>query len=373
MRILQVIETSGPGGAETVFATLSEALQGRGHEIHCAAPDGTWLPDALRARGLARVSFETSGSVDLRLVQQLKTLIQRHSIDVVHAHLFEGALYAALAARLAGVPCVTTLHGQVDVMSTRPSMRVKRWLFSALTHRVVLVSHVLQRELAPMLGVPARRLHVVHNGVPIPPSPMQALPDGARIVAIGNVRRPKNYPLLLRAFAEVRRTHPQATLEIAGQASGDALDAELAAVVTELALHRSVTLHGFVADPAPLLKGARCFVSSSTKEGFSLATIEAMLSGVPVVATRSGGPEEILTDDVTGLLVPVSDVDALASGIRRILDDSVLAHRLAVAAASDARQRFSVDAMVSAYESIYRDVLGASRRGDSRSSETTAS
>ena len=224
-----------------------------------------------------------------------------------------------------------------------------------------------------MLGLPARRLHVVHNGVPIPPRPMQALAEGARIVAIGNVRRPKNYPLLLRAFAEVRRTHPHATLEIAGQASGDALDAELTAVMTDLALERSVTLHGFVANPAPLLQGARCFVSSSTKEGFSLATIEAMLSGVPVVATRSGGPEEILTDNVTGLLVPVSDVEALATGMRRLLDDRALAHRLADAAATDARQRFSIDAMVGAYEEIYRAMLGASRRGDSRSSETTAS
>jgi glycosyltransferase involved in cell wall biosynthesis len=118
-----------------------------------------------------------------------------------------------------------------------------------------------------------------------------------------------------------------------------------------------VTFHGFVADPTPLLTQADAFVLASSQEGFSLATIEAMQAGVPVVATRSGGPEEILRHGETGLLVPVNDAAALADAIGLVLHDPALAERLTAAAREDAVRRFSLDAMVSAYEQLYRQLL----------------
>jgi glycosyltransferase involved in cell wall biosynthesis len=84
-----------------------------------------------------------------------------------------------------------------------------------------------------------------------------------------------------------------------------------------------------------------------------------MRAGVFVVATRSGGPEEILRDGETGLLVPPGDPDALANAIRRVLDDPRLAARLASAAGDDAAGRFSLDAMLDGYERLYAEVLGA--------------
>ena len=97
---------------------------------------------------------------------------------------------------------------------------------------------------------------------------------------------------------------------------------------------------------------------SSSQEGFSLATIEAMLAGVPVVATRSGGPEEILEHEVTGLLVPARNAQELASGIVRVLlDEPELAKQMVENVVEVARTRFSESAMVNAYEALYRTLV----------------
>jgi glycosyltransferase involved in cell wall biosynthesis len=319
--------------------------------------DGSWLPATLNERGLPTELMRLSGAFDLTLLRCLRKAIRRERIEVVHAHLFDGAVYAAIAARMEGIPCVVTLHGQVDIKRTGWRLRIKRYLLNANARHITTVSDVLRHELAPALGVPTSRLVVVPNGIPLQPSHL--LPsrtrDGRtqRIVAIGNIRRPKNYPLLLEATAIVRRTHRAATLHIAGQEDKEGLMEQLRARADKADLANHVHFHGFVDDPQPLLSSADVFVLASTKEGFSLATIEAMLAGIPVVATRSGGPEEIVRDGETGLLVPVNDAEALAAAITSVLDDRARADSLAEAAIHDAHGRFSMPVMIERYEALY--------------------
>ncbi len=364
LRILQVIETGGPGGAETVFARLSSGLRDRGHDVHCLAGDGDWLPDELRRRSLpVEVLPRTSRSLDVPLLQRLRTAIRTTRAEVVHAHLFEGALYAALAARLEGVPCVATLHGQVDVGRAGLKGRVKQWLFARTVHRVVAVSEALRRDLQAGLQLPERAFVVVPNGVPVAHDEQAAVAVTRehsarhRIIAIGNIRKPKDYPTLLNAMAHVRTQVPDVQLDIVGQPDREGLYEALQAQVATLDLGAHVTFRGFVPDPAALLRDADVFVLSSSQEGFSLATIEAMLAGVPVVATRSGGPQEILEHEVTGLLVPVRDPEALGAALVRLLrGDPALAARLATAAGTTARVKYSEAGMVDAYLALYREL-----------------
>ena len=361
LRVLQVIETGGPGGAETVFADLSAGLRERGHTVQCLVAPGSWLPDTLRERGLSVEPLVSGGAFDVALLRSLIALIRRERIELVHAHLFEGALYAAMAAQLARIPSVATLHGQVDVARGGWRSAIKRRIFGASIGAVVTVSDALRRDLAPVLPLPAHRLLVVPNGVAMRPwssvSPRTAAQRTARLIAVGNIRAPKNYPLLLEAVALLRQSVPTVHLDVLGEPDPGGLFAALQAQVEALGLHGAVTFHGFVADPTPLLMQADAFVLASSQEGFSLATIEAMQAGVPVVATRSGGPEEILRHGETGLLVPVNDAVALADAIGQVLRDTALAERLTAAARDDAVRRFSLDSMVSAYEQLYRRLL----------------
>lgn len=363
MRVLQVIETGGPGGAETVFARLSSGLRDGGHDVQCVVADGDWLPAELRRRGLpVVVTPRSSRSLDLELLRLLRAEMRRSQAQLVHAHLFEGALYAAIAARLEGIPCVATLHGQVDVGRGGLKGRVKSWLFRRLVSRVVAVSEALRRDLQAGLQLPERVFRVIPNGVPVVDEDVLVRDKSAdrprRVIAIGNIRRPKDYPTLLDAMAKVRDAVPSVQLEILGQPDREGLYEALQAQVERLGLGNVVTFRGFVADPSVLLRAADVFVLSSSQEGFSLATIEAMLAGVPVVATRSGGPQEILEDDVTGLLVPVRDPEALAAALVRVLRDAPpFAERMAQAARERARVTYSESGMVSAYVTLYDELV----------------
>jgi glycosyltransferase involved in cell wall biosynthesis len=114
---------------------------------------------------------------------------------------------------------------------------------------------------------------------------------------------------------------------------------------------------GFVDQPAALIAASDVLVLASTKEGFSLVTIEAMALGTPVVATRSGGPEEILVDGETGFLVPAGRAEALADGIVRAMSVPAHTSKIVAQAHDDARRRFSLETMVDAYEARYRRVI----------------
>lgn len=376
LRVLQVIETGGPGGAETVFASLSSALASRGHAVLCATGQGSWLPDEMLRRGLPTERLHFRGAFDRALYAQLRALIKSHRADVVHAHLFDGSVYAALAARQEGVPCVVTLHGQVDVQHAGWRMALKRWLLTQTATRVVTVSEALRHDMTRSFGAAAMRFAVVHNGVVAPadhgvhghasrPDLPRWVQSGeatvVRLVAIGNIRQPKGYPQLLKAVHLLGPLLSQRGLEVhldvAGEPDREGLYQALQEQVRDLGLSAQVTFHGFVRDPGPLLAGADMFVLASTKEGFSLATIEAMLRGVPVVATRSGGPEEILTDRTTGVLVNAGDARALAEGIVWMIDHPDATQHMRAHAMADAVRRFSLDAMVDGYLALYNTVL----------------
>jgi len=360
MRVLQLIETSGPGGAETVLVRLASGLVRRGHAVHCVAADGAWLQSELARRELSMSLLPRGGKAfDGTMLSFLRAQIRAHRADVVHAHLFDGALYAGLAARLEHVPCIATLHGQVDVPRRGWKAAVKRALFGRVVSRVVAVSETLRAQLDGQLALPPERFVVVPNGVPVPTwGPRTRMQRSElRVIAVGNIRKPKDYPMLLTALARLREQLPGVRLDIVGQRDRDGLYEALQEQVIALGLAEAVTFHGFVSDPAALLAAADCFVLASSEEGFSLATIEAMLAGVPVVATRSGGPQEILRDGETGVLVPVRDPVALADGLARVLGgrrDEI--ERMVAAARSDAERRYSEEVMVERYEALYREL-----------------
>jgi glycosyltransferase involved in cell wall biosynthesis len=124
-----------------------------------------------------------------------------------------------------------------------------------------------------------------------------------------------------------------------------------------LDLGDTVRFLGFREDVAGVLEDLDIYVSSSTAEGFSLTTVEAMASGVPVVATRSGGPEEIVEDGVTGVLVPTHSPEKLAEAIHELAQDPARRRRMADAARTAAGKRFAIATMLRKYEALYESCL----------------
>ena len=190
------------------------------------------------------------------------------------------------------------------------------------------VSTGVKDDLAAATGLPPSRMQVLYNPVVTPELAALAaqepdhpwMRDGGDpvILAVGRLTRQKNYPLLLEAFAQVRKVRP-ARLLILGEGE---LRADLEAQVARLGLGDAVSLPGFRANPFAFMSRAALFVMSSDWEGLPTVLIEAMACGAPVVATRcDSGPGEILEEGRYGRLTPMGDAPALAQAMIATLDD----------------------------------------------------
>lgn len=356
-RLLHLIDTGGPGGAETMFLRLAAGLETRGWDAIPVVSREGWLAAQLRDHGLEPVILPPGTGGRLAYLGRILRLARGERVSAILAHLLGAGFYASLAGRLAGLPVVTVLHGQKDIEGSR-LLRLRGRVLALPRGRTVFVSGALRGALQPVLGLSDGRCAVIHNGVDIarfgqPASgrlraALGLAPGQLLIGAVGNLRPPKAYDVLLEAAAEVARRHPGAYFVVAGEGRPPLLD-ELEALRDRLGLQDRFRFLGLVEDIPGLLAELDLFVLSSSREGFSIACVEAMAAGRPVVATRSGGPEEIVEDGVSGRLVGPGNAEALAGAILELVADPELRSRLARAGRRRAEQRFSFDGVLTAY------------------------
>lgn len=276
---------------------------------------------------------------------------------VLHVQCFgPNGLWAWALARLTRTPLVVSSHGETfmdDHGVFERSRLVRRGLARALRDAVVVTgcSRAVLDDLAARFGL--RGGEVVPNGVALDDAADPAdVPHGGPVVlALGRAERTKGFDLLLRAFARAD-TPPGSTLVIGGE--GTELSS-LRALADALGLGRRVRFPGRLARPevAGWLRAADVFVVPSRIEAFGIVVLEAWRSGTALVATTHGGPAEIVTDGVDGLLVDPLDVDVLADALSRLLHDRELAGRLGEAGRRSV-ERYTWARTTSAYEEIYR-------------------
>lgn len=362
--ILHVIDTTGPGGAETVFVELASAVAKAGHRSIALIRGPGWVQDSLQKNDIQTFVLDCKGSFNVRFLWQLIQLIRREKVDVVQSHLLGSNVYCALAGCATRVPVVASFHGGVDVANNERFLGAKFGVINLLSRAVVAVSDALAKDLVTRAGLSARKIKVIYNGIDTPRFALPksdalrkrlGLADDALLVgALGNIRPAKAYDVLLDAFAIVAQQAPAVHLVIGGQGKGRLYDS-LIAKRQQLGLESRVHFLGFVDDPAHYLSGLDVFVLSSRSEGFSIATVQAMAASLPVVATRSGGPEEILKDGQTGRLVANENPAALAEGLLAVVADMPKALAIARIGQEDAVKRFDISAMLAAYDALYQE------------------
>ena len=172
------------------------------------------------------------------------------------------------------------------------------------------------------------------------------------VVAAGRLADAKNYPLLIDAFAELRRSRPT-TLFVLGSGGREAA---IRSQIAARGLDEVVILCGFQPNPWKFIARADVFALTSRYEGFGNVLVEAMACGIPVVATTSPGTREIVVDGVNGLLVDDHTPEAVAAALERVLGDDALRQRLAAGARSRARQ-FALPALAAAYDRAFEEVF----------------
>lgn len=256
------------------------------------------------------------------LLRAMPAVRRSFPFDLIHAHTANPDGYAAMhLAQQDGIPYVLTEHtGPFSTLTASPVRRRQTLAAVAGARRVWCVSHSLRQEVRGYFAPPGQRhIHFLPNGVDTSrfTLPVDWRPNGdkPRLLFVGFLEEYKNPLVLLDAFAQVRTRIPGAVLHVAGDGS---LKEAMLRRIGELGLSEAVKMHGYCgrAEVARLMR-EECdlFVLPSKSETFGVVLIEALASGKPVVATRCGGPESIVTDRAVGTLCPPNDAGALADAL----------------------------------------------------------
>ncbi|WP_051326507.1 glycosyltransferase [Aliagarivorans taiwanensis] len=362
--IMHLIDTTGPGGAEDVFITLADQLRHHQLDSLVVIRGEGYVADTLRARGLEPVIIPAKGSFNVKLVWRLARLVLKHRVSLIQSHLLGSNVYAAITGLVTGTPVVATYHGMVDVAPDERFRRLKRTMMKWGIKRYVAVSDSLSQRIQQLGLLDAIRTRVIYNGIDvaayaIEPSnalreQLQIPVDSLLIGALGNIRQPKRYDVLLDALAKCHGERP-VVLAIAGDPKAKLIDA-LKQQAKDLGLEQ-VHFLGFVSDTPAYLAGLDLFVLCSDSEGFSISTIEALACGLPMVLTRCGGPEEIIGDsrELAHFASP-ADSDDLAAKLTQAMQAIDKGETRSAAARAWVTQRFSMEAMLAGYLSVYREL-----------------
>jgi glycosyltransferase involved in cell wall biosynthesis len=363
VKVLHLHKLTGVSGSEGHLLALLPALRERGVDarflgLDVSGSDAPRFYAALDGLGVPYRRVRCGVDVSPRMARAVFRAVRAERPDLVHTHLVHADVYGAIAARLLGMPTVSTRHND-DRYLLGPFRYVDR-AFARPARRLIAISDAVRRFLERAGHDPAKLMTIRYGLDELPSAPSDPPPAAAGItadaplaLAVGRLIAQKDHATLVRAFARVRTALPQARLAILG--SGP-LEAETRALVRELGVEDAVVLPGRT-DIRDWLERANVFVHTSRWEGFGIVLLEAMLAGLPVVATRVSAVPEVVADGETGVLVEAGDVDGVALALEQLLTDRERAAALGEAGRQRARAEFSVGRMAERTHAVYDDVL----------------
>jgi glycosyltransferase involved in cell wall biosynthesis len=358
------MKVTGVAGAEQHLLRLLPALRARGIDarflgMDVEGTDAARLYEGFERAGVPVDHVRCTHDLNPLMAHDVLQRVRERRPSLLHTHLVHADVYGAIAARLARVPFVSTRHND-DRYQLGPFRYVDR-AFSAGASKLIAISDAVRRFLVEA-GLPDAKFETIHYGLDeLPPlrselSPGQAgVPDDALLVlAIGRFIEQKDHETLLRAFAQVRRGSPRAMLAILGDGP---LTQRTRTLSDELGLSGAVVFPGRL-EPRDWLERADVFVHTSRWEGFGIVLLEAMLAGLPIVATRVSAVPEIVADGETGILVDPGDATVLAAALDELLADRGRARTLGAAGLARAHECFSVARMTDATAGVYARAVG---------------
>ena len=364
--IAHVIHRLDVGGLENGLVNLINHIPENRYRHAILCMKGyTDFRQRIRRGDVEIIDLEKREGHDLMLYRRIYRHLNELKPDIVHTRNL-AALEAVVPAMLTGVKWrIHSEHGRDfnDISgNNRKHLLLRRTLMPLVSHSIAL-SRDLEDYMHRRIGVPRRKITQIYNGVDTEKfhpgeemSPALPFSDPNLVVfgTAGRMQPVKDQTTLARAFARMLETAPQFRSRARLMMAGDGpLKDEALAFLEQAGCSDLAWLPGERNDMADIMRRMDVFVLPSLSEGISNTILEAMATGIPVIATRVGGNEELVDENETGLLVPPADTEAMAAAMIRYLENPRMIERHGNAARRKAEQVFSMDAMVRAYLRVY--------------------
>lgn len=373
LRILHLSAPTALAGAERVMLNFLRHYDTSAFAVRVASYlnyqrlDNSFTA-ALKEQGIAHDKIPIGNTSLVWQISQIVGIIKRNATDILHTHGYRSDFTGLIAARIAGIPAVSTVHGWTPVSFKLHGYQMLDRFCLKRFDRIICVSSRLHEEFG-CLGVSGERLVYLPNAVSLPdqiPGRREAarkqlgvLPTEKIAVAVGRLSPEKGLDILLAAYARQFGADRGVRLILVGDGPQRV---ELESIAGRLAIAERVVFAGFTADVASYYAAADLFVMPSHTEGFPMSLLEAMAWGLPVVASAVGGIPDIVQDGMHGCLVPPGEEGQLAGAMGNLLNNRELADRLGRMARKTVAERFAAEQWARTLEKVYAGVCAKRMR-----------
>ena len=370
-KIVHMMHRFDVGGMENGVVKVVNGLDEEfDHHILCLSGYNESFCERIQNPAVSVVSLDKSDGIDLAFYKKLYRYLRSVQPQLVHTrNLATIDLFPLL--RLAGVKKhIHSEHGwdQLEPNGSNRKYNMIRRASALCVHRFIAVSQDIHRWLTGPVGIPSSMVVRQYNGVatekfqPRSDSAVSPLNKQSReplvIGTVGRLEVVKDQATLMRGFALLRQSDSQDFPKTRLLIVGDGSQREaLVRLAHELKIDQDTTFAGSLDAVAEVLQTLDVFVLPSRSEGISNTILEAMASGLPVIATDVGGNPELVTDGTHGLIVPPQDPESMAHAMATYIHDPGLRHQHGVAGRERVVTDFSMDAMMAGYRKIYSDTL----------------
>jgi glycosyltransferase involved in cell wall biosynthesis len=369
MRVVHIIDLLIWGGAQKLLVYFAQEAKKHDVEMEVIALRPIWsqspFPAQLESLGIPVTTLNIKKLYDPRAIPSLVKILRRGKFDVIQTHLTHSNVLGVIAGRLIGIPVFATLHttNESDLIGHFVVRRqIQRFILKKIATRVIAVAISVADAHRERLG--GRKIDVIPNAVvdiPIPSSDQRIKlrselmndPDRLLILSVGRLIEDKGFSDMIDAFSIVSRKYNSAYLLIVG--AGELLTV-LTEQVQKLGLENFVGLIGAHDDAALLMSVADIYVSSSHREGLSIALLEAMAAGLPILATSVGETRSLLAAG-RGVLVPPKDIEKFTGELSNLIDQPALRTELGNSAREYVKAHYTLSVWMESLVNLYSEEL----------------
>jgi lipopolysaccharide/colanic/teichoic acid biosynthesis glycosyltransferase/glycosyltransferase involved in cell wall biosynthesis len=378
-RVLHIVGDSKFGGGSVIIFRIAQMAKENGSDVEVLTTDPVFQK-LLTESGIGVVNLdviwrEINPLKDLKGLLKLWKFLRRQNYDLVHTHTSKAGFVGRFAARLAGIPAIIhTVHGfSFHDESSRLALRVYSTLerlAAHACHRLITVAEFHRRRALELrIGNPSKVI-AVPNGIPLERVRVTVNPDAVRaelgvstdtlmLLALGRLASPKGFPDLLQSLPHIKQ-NTDATFKLVFVGSGP-MEAELRQLTSDLGLNDQVIFSGFREDIGNLLAASDIVVLPSLWEGLSIAVLEAMAAGKPIVATTIGSNMEATNNGEAALLVPPKDPVAIANAVVEFIRFPSLRLKKSMKAKELFLKNYTETHMLQSYLEEYQNLLTSTK------------